>query len=112
MAGPKAMTATRLALNAPQATPLVIASPTSRAPRAVRAPGVARTGASGKIIAMMTRPSAAVAAATTSDVRHDMRVATLPSVAAARPRPTGHAVSMRAIAVAISRPANQSAVTL
>src|SRR5437899_13052584 len=112
MAGPNAMTATRLALKAPHATPLLIASPTSRAASAARAPGAARTGASRNTVAITTRPSAAIAAAATSDVRHDVAVAKPPRVAAARPRPTGHAVSITAIAVAISRPANQSAVIL
>ena len=61
---------------------------------------------------MRTSPSAAVAAATTSAIRHEVAVARAPKVAAARPRPTGQAVSTAAIAVAISRPANQSAVIL
>ena len=61
---------------------------------------------------MMIKPSAALTAATTIAVRHDVAVATLPNVAVASPSPTGHAVSITAIAVAISRPANQSAVIL
>src|SRR5215470_12911287 len=104
------MTATRLALKAPHATPLVTASQKSRALSAMRAPGAARTGASRNTVAMITRPTAAEAAATISDIRHDVTVASNPSVAAASPSPTGHAVSITAMAVAISRPENQSAV--
>src|SRR5262249_58027506 len=44
------------------------------------------------------------------DIRHDVTVASNPSVAVARPSPTGHAASITAMAVAISRPENQSAV--
>ena len=45
-------------------------------------------------------------------VRHDVRVARPPIVAAASPRPTGQLVSMMAIAVDIPPPTNQSATIL
>src|SRR2546427_818529 len=86
------MTATRLALKTPHARPLASASPVSRAPSAARAPGAARCGASRNTLAMRTRPSAAVAAATTSDERPSPAEALAQQSARQRQRDAGQQV--------------------
>src|SRR5204863_8591500 len=85
--GPNAMTATRLALKQPQAKPALTASPTSRVEsRARRSAGPgARAGAGGEsryAKAISTSPTAAASAVIAIAMRHDERVARLPSVAA------------------------------
>ena len=117
IAGPKATTATRLALKQPQAKPALSASPTSRrGSRARHAGGPAALpcarGGSRYAKAISTSPRAAATAVVATAIRHEEAVATPPSVAAARPRPTGQLESMMAIAVVSSPSANQSATIL
>src|SRR5207247_6770022 len=101
IAGPKAMTATRLALKQPQAKPALSASLTSRrGSRARRAGGPAALpcarGGSRYAKAIRTSPRAAATAVVATAIRHEEEVAKPPSGAAAGAGPAGQLEGMRA----------------